>query len=135
VQQSFEAGLSAKFSSRKIARGFFGAALFSIFIGIISVRADEADLNALVDIGNKAAPLRDAWEQCTAANVQRRLDSAESAEAVAQRALKSCERQETRLRRALDTSVGRQQARTIIEQLRRVHAASLAAVIYQLRKP
>jgi hypothetical protein len=113
----------------------FRAALFSIFIGVISARADEADLNALVDIGNKAAPLRDAWEQCTAANVRRRLDSAESAEEVAQRALKSCERQETRLRRALDTSVGRQQARTVIEQLRRVHASSLEAVIDQLRKP
>jgi hypothetical protein len=110
----------------------FGAALLSL-LSVISVHADEVDMSTLTDIGSKAAPLRDAWEQCTAAVARGQLESSESAEAIAQRALKSCKRQETRLRRALEAGVGRQQARTVVAQLRRVYASSLAAIVDQLR--
>ena len=111
----------------------FTAVLLSLLS--VSGHADGVDMSMLAVIGSKAAPFRDAWEQCTATVVRGRLESSESAEAVAQRALSSCERQETRLRRVLEASVGRQQARTVIEQLRRVHASSLAAIIDQLRNP
>src|SRR5215207_3894465 len=104
-----------------------GAALLSL-VSVLSVRADEADINTLAEIGSKAAPLRDAWEQCTAAVVRHQLNSTGSAEAVAERALTSCERHQTKLRRALEANVGRQQARTVVEQLRRVHASSLAGI-------
>jgi hypothetical protein len=112
----------------------FGAALLSL-VSVLSVRADEADINTLTEIGTKAVPLRDAWEQCTGEVVRRQLNSTESAEAVAQRALKSCERQQTELRRALEKNVGRKQARTVVEQLGRVYASSLAAIVDQLRNP
>jgi hypothetical protein len=81
-----------------------------------------------------AIPARDAWERCTAAKIQQAETSSGSPEALADQALVSCKRSETRLAAVLARGIGPRRAASIIAQLRKSHRENLLFVIRELRR-
>jgi hypothetical protein len=96
-------------------------------------RADEPEprLELLV---RSAIPARDAWERCTAAKIRQEETSSDSPETLADQALVSCKRSETRLATVLARGIGPRRAASIIAQLRKTHRENLLFVIRELRR-
>jgi hypothetical protein len=109
------------------------AAILLLLLSFSAARADEPDVTELLAIGKKAVPLRDAWERCAAGLVKRELETGLRPEAIADRALKRCHREEVRLRAALTRSIGAEQSNTVISQLRELYRSNLTAIVDQLR--
>jgi hypothetical protein len=110
------------------------AAISLVILSISAAGADEPDVTELREIGEKAVPLRDAWERCAAGFVKRELETDLSAEAVADRVIRRCQREEFRLRSALRRSVGPEQSNTVMNQLRSLYRSNLTGIVEQLRK-
>ena len=109
-------------------------ALSAVLLAVPCAFADEPDFKTLLEIGSKAVPFRDAWERCAAAVVERELESDSPAEAIADRAIRGCQRQESRLRAVLARTVGAEQAGTVVEQLRIEYRGTLTGIVDQIRQ-
>ena len=108
--------------------------LAALLVSISIAHADEPDVESLLATASKAVPYRDAWERCTAAAVKRDLASDLTPEALANRAVSRCRQQEMRLRAVLAKSVGRVEAQTVVEQLRRLYRSNLETNVEDLKK-
>jgi hypothetical protein len=108
-----------------------GLALLS---AVSLAHADEPVLQDLLAIGTKALPARDAWERCTASVVRRDINDGGAAHGLAERALKQCRSQESRLRAVLAAGVGRRKATTVLKQLQRMHRENLVSAINELKR-
>jgi hypothetical protein len=106
----------------------------ALLVLVSSAHADEPELRDLLAIGTKALPARDAWERCTASVLRRDIDDNGAAESLAERALRQCRAQESRLRAVLATGIGRRKATTVLKQLQRMHRDNLVSAIEELKR-
>jgi hypothetical protein len=116
-----------------VVKSFFFV-LAALLVSISIAHADEPDVESLLATASKAVPYRDAWERCAAAAVKRDLASGLTPEALANRAVSRCRQQEMRLRAVLAKSVGRVEAQTVVEQLRRLYRSNLETIVEDLKK-
>jgi hypothetical protein len=90
--------------------------LVALLLAGAHARADQPDTGRLPNlpplkvIGERAKPLRDAWERCLATEMRRFLDSDLTPDELAEQALARCQAQQTRLRTTLARDIGPAQA-------------------------
>jgi hypothetical protein len=101
-----------------------------LFVVGTAARADEEDPYLSV---TEAKPLRDRWQDCTAAAVKRHLESSKPAEDIADLALSSCKSRETALANVLGRRLGAAAARRIVADLRGYDRLVLTRIIERLR--
>lgn len=95
-----------------------------------AVLADEEDPFLAV---SEAKPVRERWQDCTAAGVKRHLEGSRPAEAVADLAFSGCKAQEAALVRVLGRRLGPSAARRIVADLRTYDRLVLTRIIERLR--
>lgn len=101
-----------------------------LFVVGIPARADEEDPYLSV---SEAKPLRERWQDCTAAAVKRHLESSRGAEDIADLALSACKVRENALVNVLGRRLGTAAGRRIVGELRTYDRIVLIRIIERLR--
>jgi hypothetical protein len=106
-----------------------------LILAVVPSLADEPapDLEELQNVSEKARPLRDKWERCTALAVRSGLRSRAEPESLAGTALARCKPEEARLAAFLGKQVGPRTAKRTMAQLRDLQRSNLILVIETLR--
>ena len=107
-----------------------------LFLAVLPSLADEPppDIEELRSVSEKAKPLRDKWERCTALVVRSGLRTRAAPEALAGAALARCKPDEARLAAFLNRQIGRRVAKGTMAQLRELQRSNLILVIETLRE-
>jgi hypothetical protein len=104
--------------------------VLALFILSSAARADQADPFLSVA---EAKPLREAWQECTAAAAKRGLTHSRLAEAIADSALAACKPREAALVRVLGRRLGTAAGRRIVADLGAYDRLVLIRIIERLR--
>ena len=107
-----------------------------VCLAVLPSLADEPppNLEELQSVSDKAKPLRDRWERCTAQAVRSGLGSRIEPAVLAGTALSRCKREEAQIAAFLRRQVGRQVAERTMAQLRELQRNNLVLVIDTLRE-
>ena len=105
-------------------------------LAVLPSLADEPppDIEELQSVSEKAKPLRDKWERCTALAVRSGLRSRAEPEVLAGTALARCKPEEARLAAFLGRQIGPGVAKRTMAQLRDLQRNNLILVIETLRE-
>jgi hypothetical protein len=101
-----------------------------LFVVGTPARADEEDPYLSVA---EAKPLRERWQDCTAAAVKRHLESSRGAAEIADLALSTCKTRENALANVLGRRLGTAAGRRIVGELRTYDRIVLIRIIERLR--